>query len=623
MKSKILLILIFMAVAGFAQVPEIVRQECYNFTDHFDDDKITSILPTDNGFIMTVEVYSDTNLPNFHALFDIMVVRTDTLGQVLWEKCYGGYRDDYPRKIINAGDNEYYVLGWTNSTNGDVQSGNNGGLDFWVFKIDGNGMLLWEKTYGSIRNDHSKDIILLPESGFLITGEISDGGGDVGTYYGDWDIWLCRCDSEGNILQEKTLGNEGEDVVNGLLLNSEGNILLTGAVETTGGTVTCEPKGMKDVWLAELDMQLQVLWDHCYGGSWDDIGYTLTEQEDGYLVLASTHPSEGWIYPGYDIFTVRIDSLHNVLWQKRIGGNYDDIPAVVYMDNEENYTIFGSTYSNDGDVSGNHQIQDNTSDIWIVNLSPGGDILWQHCYGGVGNELLMSPFTVIKKDRYTFDIVAQTDMENSYDVQCDFGEDVYKNGWFIEMEKCPGYHPETPETPSGPDTICTQNQQEHTYTIPPPANAWTFEWQLEPDSAGTLTNYGLYAVVHWDPAWEGTATVSARCANYCAVSNWSEPKYTEVQTCLGTEEIPAETTALRVYPNPAKDWAAFNYTLPNNKTKGVIKIVDTKGVFITSFTITGKAGQKIWDTRKLKPGIYFYTLNVSEYSRSGKIVISK
>ena len=80
---------------------------------------------------------------------------------------------------------------------------------------------------------------------------------------------------------------------------------------------------------------------------------------------------------------------------------------------------------------------------------------------------------------------------------------------------------------------------------------------------------------------------------------------------------------ISVEPNPAKEWAVFNYTLPDSETKGIIKISDVSGKLVTALTITGKQGQKVWDTRKIKSGVYFFTLNVSGFNKSGKIVISK
>ena len=80
---------------------------------------------------------------------------------------------------------------------------------------------------------------------------------------------------------------------------------------------------------------------------------------------------------------------------------------------------------------------------------------------------------------------------------------------------------------------------------------------------------------------------------------------------------------VEVKPNPAKEWTSFNYTLPDNETEGVIKISDVTGKVIEIFTVDGQQGQKIWDTRRIKSGVYFYTFTVNGISKSGKIVISK
>jgi hypothetical protein len=78
-----------------------------------------------------------------------------------------------------------------------------------------------------------------------------------------------------------------------------------------------------------------------------------------------------------------------------------------------------------------------------------------------------------------------------------------------------------------------------------------------------------------------------------------------------------------VKPNPAGEWTSFNYKLPYNSTEGIIEITDVSGALIERFTVTGKEGQKVWDTRNIKSGVYFYTINVSGNNKSGKIVICK
>ncbi len=82
-------------------------------------------------------------------------------------------------------------------------------------------------------------------------------------------------------------------------------------------------------------------------------------------------------------------------------------------------------------------------------------------------------------------------------------------------------------------------------------------------------------------------------------------------------------TELEVKPNPAGEWTTFNYSFPTFNSDGVIKISDVAGKLIESFTVSGKNGQKLWDTRKINSGVYFYNFEANGFSKSGKIIISK
>jgi hypothetical protein len=80
---------------------------------------------------------------------------------------------------------------------------------------------------------------------------------------------------------------------------------------------------------------------------------------------------------------------------------------------------------------------------------------------------------------------------------------------------------------------------------------------------------------------------------------------------------------VEVNPNPAGEWTTFNYTLPINNSQGVIKISDVNGKTIETLVVSGTQGQKVWDTRKINNGVYFYTIEMNGLKKSGKIVISK
>lgn len=81
--------------------------------------------------------------------------------------------------------------------------------------------------------------------------------------------------------------------------------------------------------------------------------------------------------------------------------------------------------------------------------------------------------------------------------------------------------------------------------------------------------------------------------------------------------------SLEVHPNPAKKWAAFDYTLPGEENQGVITITNARGNTVEKLPVQGKQGQKLWDTRTVEPGVYFYTLRAGGNTQSGKIVIAK
>lgn len=79
--------------------------------------------------------------------------------------------------------------------------------------------------------------------------------------------------------------------------------------------------------------------------------------------------------------------------------------------------------------------------------------------------------------------------------------------------------------------------------------------------------------------------------------------------------------SISVKPNPAKAWAAFDYTLPSGSTSAIISIKEITGKTITEIPVSGKQGQEIWDTRNIPPGVYIYTINANGMLQSGKIII--
>lgn len=631
MKTKLVIIFVFIAFNGWSQTPEIIWQQCYNIGTY---EQTYSICPTENGYLIAKYVYNPEGIPNQHPSYEIVIGNIDTTGNLIWHKCFGGSTSEFPQKIIPAGNNEYFIFGKTGSEDGDVQSGNKGGFDLWVIRINNQGSIIWEKTYGSTENDTPKDFMLMPDGGFLMMGNVEGDGGDVSLYFGDSDIWFCKCDNQGNVEWEKSIGNEGKDEGNGFDINNSGNIILAGSIELEGGMIECTPNGFDDVFIMEMDMFGNILWQQCYGGYYIDIGYTIYETQGGYIVMASNNSSKSktegndnlnkllW---GNDIWIIKTDFVGNILWQKLLGGSHQDNPAYLTQTEDDGYIIFGNTWSNDGNVSGNHYLPtgENTSDLWISKLSAQGQVLWQHCYGGVEDESLQTPFAVIKKNDHNYVLGAQSNSGYTGDVYCGSSNNTT---WLTEILRCPDYEPGVPGIPSGPDTVCALSQIPYKFSITPPENAWTFHWKTIPDSAGQITNNGLQASILWTENFEGLVEVIARSANYCGYSQWSQPHYTQVNSCLGIQALQAGKVSVKVYPNPASDYLVFEIqnqalNIQDNTKKCSIVISDVFGQEVAILPVLEE--KTTWNTNHIQNGIYYYNLNFEEKQYSGKLVIRK
>lgn len=538
MKIIISILFVLMFISGHSQIPEIQWQNCYGTSD---TDRSYGIESLNNGYLIAVEVIDDEGLTNYHGSHDIWIINTDSTGSIIWEKCYGGSSAEAPQKVLKKSNNEFFIFGYSGSTDGDIQSDNYGFADLWVININGQGDLLWEKCYGSPGTDEPRDIILTPDGGFIMLARISSSGGDISQYFGLYDVWMCKCDSLGNIEWEKTLGNTGLDNGVSMMINSQNNIVMIGAAQRHGGMVECYPdESWGDVWLVELDLSGEILWQRCYGGSDYEFGVEIQEHNNGYLFIAKSYSNDGDVSGHHgpigsdakgDFWVVKINSSGEIIWENSYGGYDSDSPKTVTQTEDGGMLAIGTTYSNDGDVSGNHSFPGTYADIWAVKLSPDGEMEWQQCYGGWGMERLYNPFTILKKGDYNYIIASSTNHKSwNDDIQCD----IHANGDY---------------------------------------DAWIFELDLDDTT-------GLY-------------------------------------------DSPAGQDQVSVYPNPAKEWTAFNYTLPDNSTKGVIKIVDITGAVIEVIEVSGSEGQHVWDTRNIKSGVYMYSFIVNGIVNTDKVIIQK
>src|SRR5690606_35891479 len=153
------------------------------------------------------------------------VVKLNSVGNITWQKSLGGSDLDIGRSIQQTSDGGYIVAGNSRSTDGDV-TGNHGEYDYWVVKLNASGNIEWQKSYGGSSNDAAYSIQQTDDDGFIVVGNSNSNDGDVSGNNGDWDYWVVKLNENGNIIWEKSFGGTFIDVPHKIQQTIDGGYLV-------------------------------------------------------------------------------------------------------------------------------------------------------------------------------------------------------------------------------------------------------------------------------------------------------------------------------------------------------------------------------------------------------------
>ncbi len=625
LKNNIIALLILMSTTMFAQIDTITWQQCFGTTGTAAQDYAQGAIKFNDGYLFGIGAkQNEPWISNYHGETDVWLVMTDTIGNVLWENCYGGSESESPDKIIPIDSNYIYLINGTESTDGDVHNFTNDKYDIWVVKLNRQGDIIWENCYGGPGVEEPRDVLLTPDGGLILMSRFATVGGNISVHYGSVDIWICKIDSLGNIEWEKTLGNHGTENAITMEFASDTSFFVLAGINETGGMVDCDcnihPTGSLDVWLVEMDMQGNIIRQLCYGGTGHELVRDIVKTEDGYVFTASTNSYDGdvsGVHGGKDIWVVKIDNDGNLVWQNCLGGSENEWPMYITQTQDSGFMIIGNTLSYNGDVSNNHS-GFGYFDIWVVKLDKKGILLWEHCFGGIGDEKIWSPNNIIKNGDYDF-VVAIQSQGISGDVECELepNSNLSPDAWVINIKDCSLYQPTIPQKPTGKDTLCVNTDSITTYTTTLAANAWYYEWELEPSEAGIFSQDSLTNTIHWNPNYEGPATIKVRSISDCGESAWSDSLIIQTFMCLGTEENNF-ANKLRVYPNPAT--STLFVELENCTQQSYnIEVYNSVGSSVFSSKVLNK--NTTIDVSNWNNGIYVVKVLSGKNNYSRKVVI--
>jgi len=323
--------------------------------------------------------------------WDLWMLKLDRCGSIQWEKSLGGTGYESARDVEQTADGGYIVLGETNSTDGDVIAGYGGTKDIWLLKFSAAGTVEWQKRIGGNGLDIGNRIKITSDGGYLIAATSSSNDGDIKGNHSTssyTDGVLIKVNAGGAVQWSKCFGgSKNEELLDIQIIN--GKTFASGYANSTDGDIPSSQKNY-DVWLLALDANGNKIFSKVYGGSQNDVAYSMTKGADGSLTMAgyttSTDGDVSGARGSQDYWVINVSQAGKLNWQKVLGGTDADYASTIITDKDNGYIIGGISYSSDGDITG----AKGEGDYWVVKLSQAGNVVWKQNWGGSDNDNLRS-----------------------------------------------------------------------------------------------------------------------------------------------------------------------------------------------------------------------------------------
>jgi hypothetical protein len=314
---------------------------------------------------------------------DYWVIKLDASGNKIWDKTFGGSGDEDLHCIIQTSDGGYLIGGDSRSpAGGDKTQALFGISDYWVVKTDSLGNKLWDKTYGGTDYERYRNSVQTPDHGFIHAGQSSSGisGNKTDASQGGVDYWLVKTDSSGNIQWDSAYGGNGDDNMQVLMKTWDGGYIC-GGWSTTGisGDKTQASNGQYDLWILKLNSSGVKEWDKDFGGTGieDEFSDIYQTTDRGYLLGATSYSNAGADKTDNNLgveqpWVIRIDSAGNKLWDKTIfTTGHDELGLIRETTDRDCYVVV----TGDNGIAGGDKSEDAwgnlSSDYWIVKYCAG------------------------------------------------------------------------------------------------------------------------------------------------------------------------------------------------------------------------------------------------------------
>ena len=309
---------------------------------------------------------------------DFLIKREDLNGNTIWQQRYGGSSSELLRDMAATKDRGYVMLGVSNSTDGDVGFNYNPpfNLDIWVLKLDSNGNKEWATVLGGSQNDEAFQIIPLDRGGYYVVGHAISTDHDCVGNHGGIDVFITKLDDTGGKVWSRCYGGSNDEGARMVwaVTNNHGGLTLAADAQSNNGDVT-NAKGLADYWLVDIDSNGAINWNNCYGSLTSETPYGLCRAMDGTLwVTGLSYAQGGEVANSYgkgDVWTIRTDSLGNLLSAKVMGSSELDMGRVIHPLSGGGVFVagtYGATSASGGELPNNYH--GGLSDVFIAHFAP-------------------------------------------------------------------------------------------------------------------------------------------------------------------------------------------------------------------------------------------------------------
>lgn len=376
-----------------AQPPGILWQRAYGSSDG-DGPKSVRATP-DGGFIVAGNSYGNDNDVSGHsttaAFSDAWIVKLNSTGAIMWQRSLGGGISDQGADTWPTADNGYMLFGSTSSYDCGMP-GTKGGHDYWLAKLDADGNILWQRTYGGSSEEQAKNLCPTADGGFILTGTTLSGDGDVTGYHGNGsgDYWFLKVNASGDPQWSLAAGGSSVEWLSKAVPTTDGGCIAAGYAQSIDGDVGGN-KGVFDAWIVKINPDGSIGWTKNMGSSGaDDARSILQTADGGYVFAGYATESDGdlaGVHPGgarqEDFWIAKLDATGNFLWQKTYGGFLSDMANSITVTADGGFVIAGESSSSNGDLTCNN----GGIDTWIIKVNASGVLQWQRSVGGSGHDV--------------------------------------------------------------------------------------------------------------------------------------------------------------------------------------------------------------------------------------------